>query len=145
MEIAARDVLPDMADRIFNKGQATDGGPIGSYSTKPIYIEKTRSPRSAGVEKKSTYFFKGGYKEFKSRIGRGEKVNLKVFGRLQQDFLSPLKIDLPNGVRYELKNEENAKKKSGAEDHFARVIFNLTPEERSTIVRTVSFEITRDI
>lgn len=143
MEVAARDVLPEMADRIFEKGQATDLTPIGSYSTKPIYIEKTRSPRAAGIAKKKTYFFPGGYREFKSKIGRGEKVNLRVFGRLMMDFLTPKKVDTSKGVRYELKDEDNVKKKTGAEDRFQKPIFNLTKEERITIVNTVAFEITR--
>lgn len=145
IEVAARDVLPEIADRIFEKGQASDLSLIGQYSTKPIYIQKSKSPRKAGIEKKKTLFFKGGYKEFKQKIGRGEKVNLRVFNRLQLDFLSPRKVNLPNGVRYELKEEVNVKKKVGAEDRFKKPIFNLTKEERITVVNTVAFEITRGL
>jgi hypothetical protein len=145
MEVAARDVLPEIADRVFDKGKATDGSLIGEYSTKPIYIEQSKSPRAAGERKAKTYFFKGGYREFKSKIGRGTKVNLKVFGRLQMDFLTPKKVNIANGVKYELKNDENVKKKVGAEDHFKKDIFNLTKEERITIVNTFAFEITRTL
>jgi hypothetical protein len=145
MEVAARDVLPTIGERIFEKGLASDSAVIGDYSAKPIYIEKSRSPRAAGVVKEKTFFFAGGYKEFKSKIGRGSKVNLKVFGRLQQDFLTPRKVDTANGVRYELKNEENAAKKTGAEDHFGKDIFTMTESERKHLVNTFAFEIKRPI
>lgn len=145
METGARDILPDVADRVFTQGKATDGSDIGSYSTKPIYISKKNSPRSAGIVKKKTLFFPGGYKEFKGAIGRGEDVNLKVFGRLQSDYLTPLKKDTLKGLSFELKEAVNAEKKEGNEKRFGKDIFNLNQVEKDRVVNTISFEVARRI
>lgn len=145
METAARDILPVVSDRIFTKGLSSDGESIGEYSTKPIYISKKNSPLSAGEVKDKTYFFPGGYRQFKSEIGRGSEVNLKVFGRLQQDYLTPKRVDTSKGVKYELKEEKNIQKKAGAEDRFKVRIFDLNQSEREMVVDTFDFEIRRRI
>jgi hypothetical protein len=145
METGARDILPDVARRVFTDGKATDGSDIGAYSTKPIYISKKNSPRSAGIVKKKTLFFPGGYKQFKSDIGRGDEVNLKVFGRLQTDYLTPLKKDTPEGLSFELKEAANAEKKEGNEKRFGKDIFNLNQTEKDKVTNTISFEVARRI
>ena len=146
METAARDVLPDVARRVFTDGKASDGSAIGSYSTKPIYISKKNSPvQNAGEPKEKTLFFPGGYRQFKSDIGRGDGVNLKVFGRLQSDYLTPKKENTATGVRYDLKESPNAEKKAGAEKRFGKAIFDLTEKEKETVVNTVAFEVKRRI
>lgn len=143
MEVAGRGILPVVSKRVFTEGKATDGSLIGQYSTKPIYISKKNSPRNAGEDKGKTLFFPGGYREFKEKIGRGEKVNLKLFGRLQTDYLTPKKVDIPNGVRYELKETANIEKKAYAESHFGKDIFGLTESELKTVLRTIKFQISR--
>jgi len=145
METAARDILPDVSDRIFTQGKSTSGDPIGEYSEDPIYISKNNSPRAAGIPKEKTYFFPGGYKEFKREIGRGETVNWKVFGRLQQDYLTPKKVSTTSGVQYRLKEEKNIDKKDGLEDKYKIPVFDLSKTERDRVAQTVNFEIARRI
>jgi hypothetical protein len=145
METGARDILPDVARRVFTDGKASDGSDIGSYSTKSIYISKKNSPRSAGIVKKKTLFFPGGYKEFKGAIGRGDEVNLKVFGRLQTDYLTPLKKDTPKGLTFEVKETVNAQKIDGNEKRFGKDIFSLTQAEKDKVVNTINFEVARRI
>lgn len=145
METGARDILPESARRIFTDGKASDGSDIGNYSTNPIYISKKNSPRNAGEVKEKTLFFPGGYKQFKTDIGRGEDVNLRVFGRLQSDYLTPKKEDSPKGLIFSLKEDKNVKKKSGNEKRFSKDIFSLTKEEKEKVANTISFEVARRI
>ena len=145
METAARDILPDVARRIFTDGKSSDGSDIGQYSTRPIYIRKRDSPRAAGQDRGNTYFFPGGYRQFKVDIGRGERVTLRVFGRLQSDYLTPKKSETARGLTFSLKESENVKKKVHNEDHFGKDIFSLNTQERQKVVRTISFEVARRI
>lgn len=146
METAARDILPVAAKRIFEEGLDSSGQKIGEYDTKKIYISRKNSPvQNAGIPKQKTLLFPGGYREFKSEIGRGTVVNLKVFGRLQSDYLTPKKVDKATGVAYLLKEEKNAQKKDGNEQRFRKDIFSLTAQEKKTVVDTVEFEILRRI
>lgn len=82
--------------RIHNDGMAVSGESIGSYSTRATYINPKTSPRKFAGEGKTgktkfkstgslhkTKFFKGGYKEFRSFVGReASKVNLQLSGTL---------------------------------------------------------------
>lgn len=145
MRTAARDVLPDAADRIFTKGLDSDNADIGQYSTNPIYISKKNSPRNAGRDTGKSLFFPGGYKEFKEAIGRGSRVNLKLFGRLQSDYLSSKEINTPLGIKYDLKEQDNIDKKEWSEEHFGKDIFSLTTAEEQTVQRVFQFELIRRI
>lgn len=104
--------ITEQADRIFTDGADAQGAAIGRYSAKPTYINTTEaSPRKlAGKGKtgktkfkngkplKSTYFA-GGYKEFKARVGRGNKFNLFLFGNFNRAYLAnavrPVVVDQP--------------------------------------------------
>lgn len=145
IRVAGRDIVADAGDRIFVQGKASNNRDIGTYSTKPIYISKKNSPRKAGIEKESSYFFPGGYKQFKEAIGRGEKVNLRLFGSLQRDFLNPAEHTSGNSVTFSLKQEENIKKKGWAEEHFEKDIFNLAKKEEKVLVKTFEFELAKMI
>lgn len=80
---AASAVGREVAKRIFQDGISSDGGPITpSYSTKPIYVSASQSPRKSGVG-----YFKGGYGQFKRAIKRGGKVNLFLFGFFNRAYL----------------------------------------------------------
>ncbi len=137
MRAAARDILPVAGKRIFDDGLDSDNGVIGEYSTKPISISSRSTPRGQGG------YFPGGYREFKQSIGRGAKVNLKLFGRLQQDYLTSKEVVSGTNIKYELKESENVDKKDYAEDHFNKEIFSLTSEEENTVRKTFEFEIRR--
>lgn len=145
MRIAAVDVLADAGERIFEKGLDSSDSQIGNYSTKPIYINKKDTPKKAGIEKEKTYFFPGGYKQFKQEIKGTSTVNLQVFGRLRNDYKTSREVVSGYDMRYELKDEENAEKKEYVEDHFGKDIFSLTKKEIETVTNTFNFEIVRII
>ncbi len=79
--------------RIHNDGQDVNGRTIGHYSTKPFYMNPKRSPRGFapqgknGAKNRKTRYFSGGYKQFRSVIGRpNNKVDLQLSGGLLHDF-----------------------------------------------------------
>lgn len=97
----ATTMLSELGTRVFEKGEATDKGDIGSYSTKPMYVSITANPgrsfgrpigktgkskfttgKKAGEDHKSRYFERG-YDQFKTTIGRNQlgKVNLSLSGQ----------------------------------------------------------------
>lgn len=104
--------ITEQADRIFSDGLDSKGAPIGRYSAKPMYVNtKDASPRKIqgkgktgrtkfknGKPLKSTYFA-GGYKEFKMRVGRGNKFNLFLFGNFNRAYLAgavrPVVVEQP--------------------------------------------------
>lgn len=90
----ATTMLAEVKTRVFEQGEASDGGEIGQYSIKETYVSVAESPRQftprgktgkvtfkSGKPHKSRYF-PGGYKEFRGLVGRpNEKVNLSLFGQ----------------------------------------------------------------
>lgn len=143
VRVAAMDINPVSATRIFENGQDTNGQSIGEYSTKPIYISKKNSPRSAGEVKENSYFFPGGYKQFKEEIGRGSQVNLRLFGDLMRDFLTPKVTITRNVLKQEVKRQENVNKKAWMEEKYKKNIFGLTQKEEQILVKTFEFEMNK--
>lgn len=139
MRTAARDILPVVADRIFTNGLDSDNSIIGEYSTNPINVAAKDAPSGGGG------YFPGGYREFKQSIGRGSKVNLKLFGRLQSDYLTSKEVVSGLNMKFELKDSFNADKKEWMEDHFNKDIFSLTTQETETVKETFAFELFRRI
>lgn len=98
---AVTSTIKEQANRIFEDGLDSKGSPIGTYSTKPIYVntdvasprkfdpkgKKNSGPFKNGNKRKSTYF-SGGYREFKQDNGRGTKFNLFLFGNLNKAYLA---------------------------------------------------------
>jgi hypothetical protein len=101
--VAGKEVEAAMSRRIFLRGQATDGGAIGQYSTTPIYVNpkapfllllpkfQKRKPNLTPIGKNGDKVFKngkphktaylaGGYKELRQRTGRDAGAKLKKFG-----------------------------------------------------------------
>lgn len=88
-------------DRVFNKGENSDGESIGTYSDKQGYFSKNEFIRKAafkpigktnkgnfknGKQRKSM-FLQGGYNEFRDIQGRETpKVNLKFSGSMERAF-----------------------------------------------------------
>lgn len=96
VRIAATTALAEIKTRVFERGEASDDADIGVYSRKPLYVSLSESPRKFvprgknsdspklknGKQRKSGYF-KGGYDEFKTVVGRNiGKVNLSLSGQL---------------------------------------------------------------
>lgn len=99
---AMTELEAEWKDRVFGRGEASDGGPIGEYSTKPAYYTRAAFIRTAafkpkgkngggstfanGAARKSMYL-PGGYSELRSIQGRStEVVNLKYGGSLERAF-----------------------------------------------------------
>lgn len=167
MRAVSLTMLSEVKRRIHNEGKAADGGNIGHYSTKPIYVsryaldanklepfvgkpsetlpnnafvrakstnvksKKTTSKKvgvkANGTTRRSTYV-KGGYEEYKTRIGRNElgKVNLSLSGQMNAQF-----VVLEDGNRYFLgwPNDLYGDIAEGQETHFRKKIWKLTAEE----------------
>lgn len=88
--------------RVHQEGVNSKGRAIGSYSTKPLYVNPNKSPVRFSPKgkdgkgafkngrRRSTRYFEGGYKGFKRQIGRlreSNNVNLKLFGDLERGFI----------------------------------------------------------
>jgi hypothetical protein len=145
LRVAARDVLPEMAIRVFDKGQNGEGKEIGQYSTKPIYISKKATPKIVGGRQTpKSIFYAGGYREFKGAIGRGTKVNLKLFGRFQQAFLSMGEKLSGKSITLILKDKLDIDKKDGNVDRYGDM-FEMTKSELARTTRTFNFEFSRRI
>lgn len=120
----ARVINSDKSERIFTRGLNQNGRAIGQYSTKPIRISSRNSPRNLGGK---TKYFAGGYKAFKVSIGRGARVNLRLFGNLQNDYVSSLTYknkEWQEGV----KRQENKDKIQSIQNKYG-TLFNFTKTE----------------
>jgi hypothetical protein len=108
--------------RIFEKGKAANGSPIGSYSSTPASISKKRQARNTG----KTYF-KGGYAEYKSAIGKNPGfVILRDKDQMYADY--GLQGSTGNwGIGFT--NQFNADKSGWVEEHFDKEIFKLSDQE----------------
>lgn len=105
----AFDVMAEMNHRIVNRGVATGGEKIGTYSKKPIYVSakknvgksfgrplgkfyngKRRSVFASGAragEDHASRYFADGYFEYKTTIGRNKigSVNLQLSGQMMNE------------------------------------------------------------
>ena len=159
--IAVKSIQSEQAERIFEKGISSDGSKIGDYnSTNPIYINSDKSPKKfkpegkpkatttdkkktkASNDKRKTKYFES-YRAFRQQIGRESGfVNLRLFGRLQSDFVNaPVQS---SQFSYDVVlNSLNAAKAKGNEAHFGKKIFGLTKEENQTFLKVLGFELNK--
>ena len=93
-EIAGKDAFSVQSRRLFIDGQKSDGSPLGSYSTTPLYVSDRNLPTSGnhkgktGKTTKSSYYA-GGYAELRAQQGRESGfVNLRFSNELQADYLN---------------------------------------------------------
>ena len=128
--------------RVFNDGLSTDGGKIGDYSTKPIYVNKdgytglpnrfkpvgkTRSGNfKNGNERKSKYY-SGGYKEFRNDVGRQTSyVDLELTSSMRLAFVTGR---TGKGYAVGFINREQSQKAVGNEKRFGKLIFSPNRDE----------------
>lgn len=167
LNVAAADTHAKMSERIFVKGQASDGNGIGQYSTKDIWIDPVRTAtknsrgfnplkgKNGNTEFKSnpsrvrqTSYFKG-WKGYRSVQGlQTSVVDLNNTGDMFFDFA---KSNLPflDQVRQLNVNEyastftrnNNIKIAEGNEKHFKKTIFKLTASEKANFFRTLELEL----
>lgn len=107
--IAGRSVLPTMQKRIFERGETPEGNQIGNYSTKPIYISlQNMSKTSVGQSTRGgkSKKFPRGYAQYKSELG-AKGFNLRNFGIMMRDFLSPMERVDGDRLRLSFAQERN--------------------------------------
>lgn len=133
--VAVNSVLAQQKKRIFQQGKDSSGGKIGSYSTTPISISKKNQARQTG----KTYF-KGGYRQYKSLIGKGAStVNLRNTDQMMMDLGTTVVARGKYGIGFS--NPFNADKADWNEERYDKEIFNTTNQEDNTFVRVYEFEI----
>ena len=146
-------IKADTIVRIFQRGEATDGSAIGSYSKEPIYVsvKKNSQVRSSSLKPSGKYskepkfkngkegksqYFSDGYSGYRAQVGReSEKVNLNLTGQTQQELGSPtVRNGLPS---IEFVNDKTVEIAAGNEEHFGKTIFAVPEQEIDTFVENV--------
>ena len=131
---AINSVLAAYLERIFENGKDSSNSEIGTYSTKPISISKENQSRDTG----KTYF-KGGYREYKSLIGKGsDSVNLRNTDQMMMDLGTTI-----SGNEYGIgfNNNFNADKRDWMEEKYGKEIFNTTDEEDNIFINVIQSKI----
>jgi len=164
LELSVRSVMALQSNRIFFNGKNTEGGIIGKYVQKGIYISQDITKKlgiaalpeplkgKGGESKfKNGKPHKTGYFEnflgFKKAVGKGEKINtvdLFLSGKLHRDWANaeigePAEATKINQHNYVVSiSEENHNKV----ERYGRV-FNLSIAERLAFFKTITFELKR--
>ena len=125
--------------RVFNQGLNVNMKVIGHYSTKPIYINPKISNKSfSPIGKKGkigkTRYFPGGYKQFKSVIGLGTRVNLTLTSGLMNNFQM---LKVKGGYQIGFLSSKYAKISDGLEKKYGSQIFGLSYVDRKIIDEVV--------
>lgn len=145
MREAATTQLGTEIQRVFVNGKASDGSAIGSYSTKPIYVNPDRSPKKFPVKGKTgrttfestgqphkTRYFDDGYKGFRDKIGRPTNtVNLSLYGQLQNQ-LDVIPTSNSWGLGWQ--NDEMPKRAKALELKYGKKIFAPTDDEKKELI-----------
>lgn len=121
MRTALTSVMAIHKPRVFESGQDANGGKIGSYSTNPISISRSKQARDTGHT-----VFKGGYAQYKRETGKGDTVNFVDRGQMQADYQI-----IASGEQYAFgfQNEENWNKSQWLQDKYDKDVFDLTDRE----------------
>jgi hypothetical protein len=152
IKTGALTVMADMKARIHEEGKAADGSDIGTYSTKPIYVNPANSPRKFPTvgktgksiftsgekkgQKHKTKYFAEGYSDFKTTIGRNEigKVNLFLTGGLSNGFTL---IETEKGFGLGFINDELVKRSLALEVKYGKEIWAVSEPEAEVLVKAV--------
>jgi hypothetical protein len=153
---AAITVSAEMKHRIQNKGLATDGTKIGSYSTSPLYVStnsnvgrgfgrpigKTglsvfKSGKKKGLDHLSRYFEKG-YSQYKTAIGRNTlgSVNLTLTGQMM-GLMSIFKTTEGWGIGWDNVDYADRARYFEGPKKYGKPIFDASQKERLLAVRAV--------
>ncbi len=133
---ATNTVLAAQKKRIFQDGKDSAQSKIGVYGTKPISIAKKDQAKQTG----QTYF-KGGYREYKSLLGKGggSFVNLRNTDQMMFDLSTVVVSQKEFGIGFQ--NKFNGDKKEWLETKYNKQIFATTPEEDELFVNVINYEI----
>jgi hypothetical protein len=134
--IAASTVLAKHKARIFERGEAETGGKIGTYSTKPISIARSKQARDTGQS-----YFKTGYAGYKSAVGKNPGfVILRNTDQLYGDYGL---IKSGDGYGFGFQNQSNTDKAGWMEGKHDKSIFSLSDEEFNLYVDVLLHEQTK--
>lgn len=134
---AVNTVLAAQKKRIFQEGKASDESKIGTYSTEPISISRKSQAKQTG----KTYF-KGGYRQYKSLLGKGASfVNLRNTDQMQMDLSTQVVGN--NQFNIGFNNEFNADKMEWNEEKYKKKIADTTNKEDNLFVKVFEFEISK--
>lgn len=130
MRVALNTVLAIHKPRIFQQGFSAKGVKLGSYSTKPISIARSKQARDTGRT-----FFKGGYSEYKRAIGKNQGfVNLRNTDQMYGDYGL---IGSGQNFGFGFQNSENFQKSQNLEQKYLTSIFDLSRYETEILADTV--------
>lgn len=129
-------------ERIYDKGQDSNGGTIGQYDdTRPVYINPNKSPIKVTPNPgRKTKKFRS-YKAFRSAIGREtSRVNFRL--------TEQMKVDHSNGIMRQgtgwvtgLKNQANIDKFEGLSKKYGESPFELSESEKQKLVTDIANKI----
>lgn len=126
IRVALSTVLSVHKPRIFEQGLDRNGKKIGTYSKKPISISKKDQARNTGKT-----FFKGGYDEYKSAIGKNPGfVNFINTGQESSDYGL---LGSDGNYGFGSKNDINYQKSQWHEAKYRKEIFDLSDTEINTL------------
>lgn len=128
------------ANRVFNEGKNVNGYSMWRYSTKPLYVNPHKSPKSFPVagknstkqkfnngETRKTRYFSGGYKDFRNKIGRRiDVVDLQLTGTLKANYQL---VKSSNGYEVGFLSSKQAKIARRHEERFGAKIFGLSKKD----------------
>lgn len=139
--VIAQSIYASNIRRIHNDGRNTKGASIGRYSTKPMYVNPNSSPKKFQPIGKTgrkffkngkphkTKYFPGGYKGFRSNIGRNTSiVNLQLTGSLLANF--QLK-KVPTGYQIGFLSSKKGDIAEGLEKKYGSQIWGLSQFDRN--------------
>lgn len=134
---AINTVMAAQKKRIFQEGKSASEAKIGEYGTKPISIAKKNQAKNTG----KTYF-KGGYREYKSLVGKGSSfVNLRNKDQMMIDLGTTIVGPKEYGIGFQ--NEINGSKKEWMEKKYSKDIFGTTEAEDNLFISVIEFEINK--
>lgn len=135
MRIALSSVLPIHKKRIFESGLDMESSKIGTYGTNPTSIAKKNQSRDTG----HTYF-KGGYAQYKSEIGKNPGfVNLRNTDQMQMDY--GLMFLGNNTYGFGFTNKLNFDKSQWLQDKYDKDIFELSNSEQEILANVLTSQL----
>lgn len=154
--LAVKSVMALQSRRIFLEGKSADGGNIGEYSDKPLYVNPKNSPKKFATKgKNGDKEFKNGephktgyfenYLAFKKAIGRNKRtssVDLILSGELSRDWANAETLSKANATKITPHHYI-----VGIKDHNAVKVerydnvFNLSKDEKQGFIKVLQREL----
>lgn len=164
LALAVKSVMALQADRIFIKGQNSEGGDIGDYGYNEVHINPKDSPKkftprgkNGKTRKKNGEPYKTGYfanwLEYKKTIGKNKNINtvdLYWRGELLRNWANSTSdgkaLSNPNALKINANkyvvaiSEYNANK---VERYGLQRVFGVSKSEKEMFLKALNFEVNR--